>query len=104
MMSTAIALVHAYVLEHPELWGVWVNDYTSLRWSGRAHRLVQHRVNGHWRRKALWGKLVPALNCTCKFEPLANPSRLITPPVARRARRDEDGVLLDRRYRVLVWV
>ena len=101
--SYAIALVWGWLAEHPEYYCSWVNPFTQLRWSPAEERLIATRVGGHWRRLAHWAKVVPALNCTCKFEQLTKPRMLCMPLTATRQRWDEDGEMIPRRYRVLVF-
>ena len=102
-MSYAVALVHAWLLQHPEYYCSWVNPFTQLRWSPVEKRMLATRVGGHWRRLAQWGRVIPALNCVCKFERLSVPRTLGTPMVVNRARWTENGAYIPRRYRVLVW-
>ncbi len=98
-MDHAIALVHAYLLEHPEEYCTWVRPHVQLR--ARVGVVRLSRIGGHYRRKS---RVVEALRCTCKFEPLVNPPALHNPPHAVRIRRDEDGTLLPRTLRVWVWI
>ena len=101
--STVIALLWAWLAEHPEEYCSFVKPFTQLRWSPSEKKLVAVRVGGHWRRLACWAKLAPALNCVCKFERLVKPMYLGTPPHARRLQYAEDGTYIPRKYRVLVW-
>lgn len=101
--SYAVALVWAWLAEHPEYYCSWVNPFTQLRWNPSESRMLATRVGGHWRRLAQWARVVPALNCTCKFERLTRPRYLSTPPAPVRARWTEAGEFIPRRYRVLVW-
>ena len=98
----AVALVHAFIMSHPELYCCYVAPYVSLR-VGSHGQVVAQRTGAHWRRLAKWAKVVPALNCTCKFERLAKPQHLETPTQIRRERRDESGALVPRRYRLAVF-
>ena len=102
--SYVVSLLHAWLVEHPEYYSSWVGPHTQLRYSVRAGRMLKTRVGGHWRRLACWGRVLPALQCVCKFERLARPRVLPPPPVARRERFDEDGGVIPLRLRVLVWV
>ena len=98
----AVALVYAFLMTHPELYCCYVAPYVSLR-AGPNGQVIAQRTGAHWRRLASWAKIVPALACTCKFERLAEPQHMETPPQARRQRRDETGALIARRYRLIVW-
>ena len=60
--STVVALVWAWMAEHPEAYCSWVNSFAQLRWSSVERRLVSVRVGGHWRRLANWARVVPTLN------------------------------------------
>ena len=101
--ATAIALVWAWLAEHPEHYCSYVNAFTQLRFNPAEKKMVAVRVGGHWRRLAQWAKLVPALNMTCKFERLVKPRYMGTPPTAHKERWHPDGEFIPRRYRVLVW-
>ena len=101
--ALAVALVWAWLAEHPEHYCSWVNPFTQLRWSPTERKLLATRVGGHWRRLAQWARVVPALNCTCKFERLTVPRPMSTPLAPMRQRWLEDGTFIPRRYRVLVW-
>ena len=102
--SQVIALVWAWLAEHPEHYCSYVRPFTQIRYSPEEKRMVRVRVGGHWRRFASWARLVPALNCVCKFERLVKPRYMSTPPAARRMRYDEAGAFIPRRYRVIVWL
>jgi hypothetical protein len=101
--SYAIALLWAWLAEHPEHYCSWVNPYTQLRWCPKEKKTIATRVGGHWRRLSEYARLVPALNCVCKFERIARPRFLGTPMRAVREARDGEGNLIPRKYRVLVW-
>ena len=103
-MSLVIALVWAWLAQHPEHYCSYVRPFTQLRWSPAERRMLAVRVGGHWRRLAQWAKLVPALNCTCKFERLVKPAYMSVPPAVCRERWDRDGDYVPRKYRVLVFV
>ena len=98
-----IALVHAWISDHPEHVSTWVNPYWQLRWDPHLQRMLSTRVGGHWRRLALWGKVLPALSCACKFERLSVPRTIGAPPTVMRPAWTEDGTWIPRRYRVYVW-
>ena len=102
-MSYVIALVHDWIVSHPEHYMCWCNPYTRLTFDPALKRMVTVRVGGHYRRLALWAKVVPALRCTCKFDVLSVPRHLSTPVIARRQRWDERGDFVPRRYRMLVF-
>ena len=98
-----IALVWAWLAEHPEHYCSWVNPFTQLRWSPGERKMIATRVGGHWRRLAQWARVVPALECTCKFERLTTPAILYPPTAVARPRFTDGGEFIPRRYRVLVW-
>ena len=102
--SLAVALVWAWLAEHPEYYCSWVNAHTQIRYSSKERRMTATRSAGHWRRLACWAKVMPSLACVCKFERIVTPRYLNTPPDVRRERWDESGDFIPRRYRVLVWV
>lgn len=100
----AIALVHAWLLRNPGHYCAWVNPYTQLRWCNEERRMIATKVGGHYRRLGNWGKVLPALRCTCKFEVLDKPAILTPPQNPWRARWDTTtGEFIPNRYRVLVW-
>jgi hypothetical protein len=101
--STVVALVWAWLAEHPEHYCSYVNPFTQLRWSPQERRMLAVRVGGHWRRLAQWARVVPALNCVCHFERLVKPRHMGTPVSAHRERWSRDGAFIPRLYRVLVW-
>ena len=45
-MSTAVALVWAYIAEHPEQYASWVAPFTQLRWCASEQRVLAVRVGG----------------------------------------------------------
>lgn len=102
--STAIALVWAWMAEHPQHYCSWVGSFTQLRWSPVERKLIAVRVGGHWRRLANWARVVPALNCVCKFERIATPRYMGPPMRSVRQRWNEEGGIVPRRYRVHVFV
>ncbi len=99
-MSTAIALVWAYIAEHPEQYASWVAPFTQLRWCASEQRVLAVRVGGHWRRQPGWSRTVAALQCVCHFERLVRPKLMSVPMKAVRMRWDENG-FIPRIYRVL---
>ena len=98
-----IALVWAWLAEHPEHYCSWVKPFLQLRWSPSEQRMLATRVGGHYQRLAQWARVIPALNCTCKFERLTQPAVLSTPETPIRLRWNENGDFIPRRYRALVW-
>ena len=79
-----IALVHAHVSDGAE-YSSWVPSYRCVRRASQQRdpsvrfgvptnmsvpdgTFVSVRVGGHYRRKALYRKLLSALACTCKFD------------------------------------
>lgn len=101
--GTVVALVWAWLAQHPEHYCSYVNPFTQLRWSPTEKRMLAVRVGGHWRRLAQWARVVPALNCVCKFERMVTPRYMSTPPETRRERWTRDGDFIPRQYRVFVW-
>ena len=102
-MHYAIALVYGWLMDHPEYYCQWVNPYVQIRWSPSNKAPVARRIGGHWRRGALFAKLPSALRCTCKFELLIPPRYLGPPQIPYRERWTEEGEIIPRRYRALVW-
>ena len=98
-----VALLWSWLAEHPEHYCSYVNPFTQLRWNATEHKMIATRVGGHWRRLAHWSRVVPALNCTCKFERLSKPKHMSIPVSTARQRWTEDGDFIPRRYRALVW-
>lgn len=103
MHDVAVSLVWAWLVEHPEHYCAWVNSFTQLRWSPKENRMLATRVGGHWRRLACWARVIPALNCVCKFERIGKPKYMGVPPSVARGRWDEEGTYIPQRYRVLVF-
>lgn len=83
--ALALSLVHAHVSDNEE-YTSWVPAYTSVRERGG---LVT--VGGHFRRKALYRRLLSALRCTCRFQDLSRLPPLCAPPRAAKRRWDENG-------------
>ena len=104
MKAYGLALVYAWLAEHPEYYCSWVNPYTQLRWSPVDKRMLACKVGGHWRRLADWATVFPALRSTAKFELLSIPKNLDTPVMATRLRWDEDGEIIPRKFRVWVFM
>lgn len=97
-----IALTYAWILQNPSYYCSWVNGYTQTHWDGTQH--VANLVKGHWRRRADWARVLPALRCVCKFDKeLVNPVALGPPMRVVRPRRDPDGDLIPRTYRVTIF-
>ena len=90
--------------EHPEHYCHYVNPHTQLRWSPSEKKMCVTRVGGHWRRLALWGKVMPSLAAVCKFERLVRPKYMAPPLSAYRERWQQGtGEFIPRRLRVLVF-
>jgi hypothetical protein len=103
-MSYALALVYAWLIEHPEHYCSYVRPYTRMQWSPVDRNVLACRVGAHWRRLADWAHVLPAMQCTCKFEVLSTPKHLGTPLTAHKRRWEEDGTMIPRKYRVWVFV
>ena len=99
----AVALLHSWLLQHPEHFLSYVNSYTQLRWSPDDNKMIATRVGGHWRRLADWGGVIERLNCVCKFERLSTPRYLGTPMKVTRSRWNEDGTIIPLKHRVLIF-
>jgi hypothetical protein len=98
----AIALVYAWLLQNPHHYSSWVNGYVQTHWDGTRH--VSKRVSGHWRRRADWASVLPSLRGVCKFDrEIVRPVALGPPVRTIRQRRDDDGELIPRKYRVTVF-
>jgi hypothetical protein len=74
--ACCLSLVHAHV-SNGKQYTSWVPSYSTVRRPltdyyrvGRLNRChaVSIQIGGHYRRKALYRKLLSALKCTCKFE------------------------------------
>ena len=74
MKHYAMALVWAWLAEHPEYYSSWVGAHTQLRWSAAERKMVVTRVAGHWRRLANWGGILPSVGAVCRFERLVRPA------------------------------
>lgn len=100
-----VALVYAWLVNHPEYYSTYVAPYTQLRYchEGRSPCICTVHVGGHYRKRAAYKNLLPALGCTCKFERLAVPRGLGTPLIAIRRRWEQDGALIPLRHRTLAW-
>jgi len=103
-MHYVIALVWAWLMEHPEHYCTYVNAFTQLRWSPSEKKLLAVRVGGHWRRLANWGRVLPSLGCVCRFERLVKPRYVGTPLEAHKERWDHEGEFIPQKYRVVVFV
>lgn len=95
--NTVVALVHAWLLEHPEHYCSWVQPHTQLRFNKEQKKLMATHVAGHYRAMALWRNVLPSLRATCKFEVLVKPKLLEPPPSVRMKE------VPMRQYRLLVW-
>ena len=101
--SYALSLVRAHLLHDPHYMS-WVPSYTTIRWTRkRAHSV---KVGGHYRRKALYARMLAALNATCKLQELVYPldaTRIGPPPNAFKERWSQDGHIIPLRERQLQW-
>lgn len=100
-----VALVYAWLMEHPEYYSTYVAPYQQIRYclGSPQPTVCSVKVGGHYRRRAAYKYLVPAMGCVCKFERLCVPRGLGTPIIAFRRRCDEEGSLIPVRYRSLAW-
>ena len=98
-----IALVYDWLSQNPAYYSQWVNPYTQIRFSKAEKKSIACKIGGHWRREPLYGGLPRALRCVCQFETLSKPVYLGTPVRPCIERWTEDGTLIPRKYRVLVW-
>ncbi len=101
--ALALSLVRAHLLHTPDYLS-WVPSYTSIRWSKKtAHGI---KVGGHYRRKALYARLLSTLEATCKLQELVYPqdlTRIGPPPNACKERWSKDGHVIPLRLRQLEW-
>ena len=99
MKHYAVALVWAWLAEHPEYYSSWVSSHSQMRWSAAERRMVVTRVGGHWRRLANWGGIMPNVGRVCKFERLVRPVLMEPKPEVGTG-----GGWVPRRYRVNVFI
>ena len=101
--ALALSLVRARLLHHPDYLS-WVPAYTTIRWhKKRAHSVY---VGGHYRRKALYARMLAALHCTCKLQELVYPedaTRVYPPLNAFKERCTKNGDSIPVRQRQLEW-
>lgn len=99
----ALSLVRAHLLHDPHYMS-WVPAYSTIRWTRkRAHSV---HVGGHYRRKALYARLLNALHSTCKLQELVYPedsTRIAPPPNAFKERKSREGDVIPVRLRQLEW-
>ena len=124
--ATVLSLVHAHVSNKPE-YSSWVSSYSTIRkapkvpippatpqaaallagdgWRRRTYtpHCYMLRIGGHYRRKALYRKLLQSLKCTCKFEDVSQVVYMTPPLRAARRRWDEDGAIIPVAERQLEW-
>lgn len=102
--SLALSLVRAHLLDNPSYLS-WVSSYTIVKWCKQKKKVDCIRVGGHYRRKALYAKLLASLQATCKLQEFAFPNATtIAPPVkAFKERWDKDGSIISIRRRQLQW-
>jgi hypothetical protein len=101
--SLVLSLVRAHLLHHPDYLS-WVPSYTTIRWCKKKSYVT--RVGGHYRRKALYARMLSALHATCKLQELIYPedaTRVCPPPTAFRERWNKDGEIVPMRVRQLQW-
>ena len=102
--TLVLSLVRAHLLEYPDYLS-WVPSYNMIRSSKK--RSYSVTVGGHYRRKALYARMLAALNCTCKLQEMVYPdnsARLGPPPMVRRRRFERDGEPIsprDRQYEIV---
>ena len=99
----ALSLVRAHLLHHPEYLS-WVPSYTTIRYCKKKAHSV--RVAGHYRRKALYARLLTSLEATCRLQELVYPqdaTRVGPPPNAHKERWSKDGDIIPIRLRQLEW-
>jgi hypothetical protein len=99
----ALSLVRAHLLHNPDYLS-WVPAYTTIRWARKKAHSVH--VGGHYRRKALYARLLSALHVTCKLQELIYPedaTRVCPPPTAFKERWSKSGDIIPIRKRQLEW-
>lgn len=101
--SYVIALLWAWLMTNPDYYMSYVAPYTQLRYIGDHRSICAVKVGGHYRRRADFKTLVPALSCVCKFERLVVPRGMGTPVSAHRQRWDEAGNIIPIRQRQVIW-
>ena len=101
--SLVMSLVRAHLLQCPDYLS-WVTAYTTIRWSkNHAYALS---VAGHYRRKALYARLLAAVNGTCRLQELVYPldvTRVRPPPYVFKRRRTKEGDIIPLSQRQLEW-
>lgn len=101
--ALALSLVRAHLLHTPDYLS-WVPSYTVIRYCRKRPQSV--KVAGHYRRKALYARLLCAIHATCKLQELVYPddtTRVGPPPQAFRERWCKDGHIVPMRLRQLEW-
>jgi len=101
--SYVVALLWAWLMTNPDYYMSYVSPYTQLRYIGRDMSICAIKIGGHYRHKAEFRAIVPALSCVCRFERLVVPRGLGTPVSAHRQRWSEDGSIIPMRERQVVW-
>ena len=86
--ALVLSLVHAHVSDRKE-YTSWVPAYSCVRERGGVVR-----VAGHFRRQALYRRMLSALRCTCRFQDVSRLPPLCAPPRAARRRWDEHGHII----------
>ena len=82
----------------------WVPSHKQIRWVKK--KAVCVTVGGHYRRKALYARLLNAIGATCKLQELVYPedaTRIGPPPNAFKERWGKDGEIISLRKRQLEW-
>jgi len=114
--ALCLALVYAHVRDGSE-YSSWVPAYTVIRRCkpSKSGLVERHRwpaagemmsvcVGGHYRRKALYRRLLSALRRTCKFEDMSKGALTAPPLDTTRVRLDETGAVIPRHQRQLGFV
>ena len=101
--SYVVALLWAWLMTNPDYYMSYVSPYTQLRYIRGDTSMCAIKIGGHYRRKAEFRALIPALSSTCRFERLVIPRGLGTPVTAYRQRWNEEGSIIPIRNRQTVW-
>lgn len=100
----ALSLVYAWIMANPEWLARYIAPYTTFRYDRARNLFIENTIVGHFRRRANMGTTPSNLARTCKFDRSWVRNSLVTAPYqAERRRRDEDGLLIPRECRVLLW-
>jgi len=98
--ALVLSLVHAHIHDNPAYCS-FVKGYKTERQTKTGP--VEVIVGGHWRRMAMYARMLKALRCTAKFHDISEPLWLFSPLTVTRHRHDEGGDSIPRHARQLSW-